>query len=380
MPYKFSLPSRIYRKSVTHDVKTKWVIKIIFPIFILCSFNIFLPACSQKFMSLRVYSDFTITPSNTKAARPESLLLNNEIMLSYLQLLPRRTFRLIRFDKDLNLKGHQDLDSGENQPTDIRVCRGSNNSIVHVFETINFPKRGPNHLYIASYEVRDSIIENSNKPKMIGVSKPFIIPHLLPKPGDVILDDSPPYFYNDQIIVINRKWESAIIQVQFFSRDLKLIKKHNLDLRKFIPKSYIGKCCLIDMNERPYLVAMVYDGPPNGYNQSYSALFELDSKITSVENYQVLSKTSDYGGIVNCVRYNSGILYVASDILMPQSKHMGIIEAFSVKQGFQKVASIKVNEGVMVDNHFSFEILDKKIIVFYPIPGEEIRLKIISIN
>jgi|GEM_PF-1547402 len=347
-------------------------------LFFFCSLKIV--SYGQNQISLNEISDISITPPNTKAARPESLNLKNRLFVTYLQIAPQRTFRLLKLGNDLKIDGEQNLYSGKNQPTDIRICQGQGDLFVYAFETTSFQKGIPNHLSLGQYESKNSVFKIIGEPQKIAEAMPLIVPDSIPKPGDDLLDDASPFFHKNYIFVVNRKWESAIIQVQVFSPEIKFVEKHELNLGGFVPRFNIGKSCLVEINEQPYLVAMVYNGPPNGRNQSYIALIELDSKITMGKSISILNKTDDYEGFVSCARHNNGILYVAYDHLLPNSGHKGFIKAFDTKNGFREIGVVKINEGAMVDNHFSFEILENKMFVFYPVPGEEIRLKTISLK
>ena len=94
---------------------------LLFPILGLAWSNGSLGLAQIKFGAV---SDSALSPPRIRAARPDTVMIAGRFYVSYLQLSPKRTLKLLLLDKDLTPMGTTDLFSGKNQPTDIRVSAG----------------------------------------------------------------------------------------------------------------------------------------------------------------------------------------------------------------------------------------------------------------
>lgn len=330
-------------------------------------------------------SDSTILPAGAKAARPDTLLLGGKFYVSYLQLSHPRTFRLLVLDKNLTLLVSTNLFSGKNQPTDIRMCTGTGDSFFYAFETTKFHKDIPNHLNIARYKVTELAPTLASSRTEVAAAMPVVIPDRLPRPGDDLVDDPTPFVYRDRFHIITRKWESALLKVHLFSAGLDHLETYELDLSKAFPGLYLSVNSLVDIEGKPYLISGVYNGPPIDHRFfSYIAAVGLDKAMRKAGNPIVLSRTNRYEDYVACARYSRGILFIGYDTreydsLKPgPSEHIGMIKAFDPRSGFKNIGSIQVNSGRMIDNHFTFEVGDGKLYVFYQSPKEQLCVKVVS--
>ncbi|MFA5340034.1 MAG: hypothetical protein WC317_07820, partial [Candidatus Omnitrophota bacterium] len=312
-------------------------------------------------MKFHVISDSSISPAGTKAARPDALLSGGKFYVSYLQVSPLRTFRLLVLDKNLTLLGSTDLFSGKNQPTDIRVCSGPGDSFFYAFETTNFRKGIPNHLNIARYVFTESLPTLASSKTEVAAAMPVVIPDGLPRSGDDLADDPAPFIYRDCFYVITRKWESAILKVRSFSTDLDHLETREMDLGKSFPGLYLSVNSMVDIEGQPYLIAGVFNGPPIDRRFfSYIAAIGLDDTMTKAGNPIVLSRTKCYEDNVACARHSGGILFVGYDSREYDSPkpapldHLGIIKAFDPRNGFKELGLVRINSGRMIDNHFTF--------------------------
>jgi hypothetical protein len=331
-------------------------------------------------LTFQPVSDCVISPARTKAARPDTLCLGGKFYVCYLQLLPHRTFRLLVLDNSLTLLGAMNLFSGENQSTDIRICAGPGHSFSYAFETTRFRKGTPNHLNIAQYKLTELLPTLAASETEIATAMPVVIPDSLPRQGDDLLDDPTPFVYRNHFYVITRKWESAILKVRAFSSDFNHDESYALDFGKAIPGLFLSVNSLVEIEGKLYLISGVYNGPPIDQRFfSYIAAIEVDESLTQTGRSITLSRTGEYEGYVACARYHEGILFVGYDVLsiIEQSEHKGMIKAFDTSNGFRELGSVQINESPMVDNHFTFEVLGRKLYVFYQTPDEKLRCKVI---
>ena len=334
-------------------------------------------------MTFQVISDSAISLPNIKAARPDTVVCDGKFYVSYLQLSPTRTFSLLILDKNLKLQETMHLFSGRNQPTDIRACTSPGPSISYAFETTNFQKWAPNHLNLARYQIAEPLpILVASKTK-VAEGTPVIIPDALPRPGDDLVDDPTPFVYKNRFYVTTRKWGSAILKVREFSSDLQVLETRELDFGRAFPRLSLSVNSLVEIEGKPYLVTGVFNGPPIDRRFfSYVAAVDLDESITNIGRPLVLSRTGDYEGYVTCARYSEGILFVGYEILTfgRRSELKGMIKAFDAKNGFAEIGSVQVNAGSSMGNHFTFEVLDRKLYIFYqvPVPVEQLRVKVLS--
>jgi hypothetical protein len=331
-------------------------------------------------LTFQPVSDSVISLAGMKAARPDTLLLGEKFYVCYLQLSPHRTFRLLVLDNKLTLLGTTNLFSGENQPTDIRICTGPGHSFSYAFETTRFRKEIPNHLNIAQYKLTEPLPTLAASKTDIATAMPIVIPDSLPRRGDDLLDDPTPFVYRNRFYVITRKWESAILKVRAFSSDFNHCESYNLDLGKATAGLFLSVNSLVEIEGKLYLISGVYNGPPIDRRFfSYIDAIEVDESLTQTGRSITLSRTGEYDGNVACARYHEGILFVGYDVLsiVRQSEHKGMIKAFDTSNGFMELGSVQINEGPMVDNHFTFEVLGRKLYVFYQTPDEKLRCKVI---
>ena len=338
-------------------------------------------------LTFQPISDTNISPPGTKAARPDTALLSDRFYVAYLQLSPIRTFRLLVLNKDLTQSATTDLFSGNDEPTDIRIHAGYDDSFYYAFETTRFRKEFPNHLNVAYYEVTGSLPTLAISKTEIAAAMPVIIPDSLPKPGDDLLDDPTPLVYRGRFYVLTRKWESATVTIREFSRDLSHMKTHNLDFGGTFPGLHLSVNSLVNIEGKPYLITGVKNGPPIDRRFfAYVAAVELDETMTKPGRPIVLSRTQQYDDYVASARYSRGMLFVgydSRDYDQPKpgpSNHCGWIKVFDPDSEFAPLGSIQVNSSRMIDNHFTFEVLDDKLYVFYQTPQEEIRLKVIALK
>ncbi|MBN1805690.1 MAG: hypothetical protein JW837_10595 [Sedimentisphaerales bacterium] len=288
-------------------------------------------------------------------------------------------------DKNLTPLGKSNLFSGKNQPTDVRVCAGTGDSFFCAFETTSFQKGIPNYLNLARYDFTESLPTLAFSKTEVASAMPVVIPDGLPRPGEDLVDDPTPFVYRDRFYVITRKWESAILKVRVFSADLGHLETRELDLSKAFPGLYLSVNSLVNIEGKPYLISGLYNGPPIDCRFfSYIAIIGLDETMTKAGNPIVLSRTKRYEGYVACARYSEGILFVGYDSReydSPKpgpSSHIGMIKAFDPGNEFKELGSIRINSGRMIDNHFTFEVFDGNLYVFYQSPNEELRVKVIS--
>jgi hypothetical protein len=331
-------------------------------------------------LTFQLISDCVISPAETRAARPDTLFFGGKFYVCYLQLSPHRTFRLLVLDKSLALLGTMNLFSGENKPTDIRICVGPGQSFSYTFETARFRKGIPNRLNIAQYKVTELLPTLTASKTEIAAAQPVVIPDGLPRRGDDLLDDPTPFVYKNRFYVITRKWESAVLKVRAFSPDFNHWESHDLDFGKAIPGLFLSVNSLLEIERKLYLISGVYNGPPIDRRFfSYIATIEVDESLTHVGRSITLSRSGEYEGYVDCARYHKGVLFVGYDVMAisGKSEHKGMIKAFDASNGFKELGSVQVNKSPMVDNHFTFEVLGRKLYVFYQTPDEKLRCKVI---
>jgi hypothetical protein len=332
-------------------------------------------------------SDSALSPSHTRAARPDTVMIGERFYVCYLQLSPGRTFKLLLLDKKLTLLGTTDLFSGKDQPTDIRVCAGPADSFFYAFETTRFEKGLPNHLSLARYRIAGSLPILAASQTEVGQAMPVIIPDGLPRPGDDLTDDPAIFVRAGRVLVATRKWESAILKMRAFSSDLNHLETRDLDFGAAFPGLHLSVNCFIGLGGKPYLVSAVNNGPPIDRRFfSYVAAVGLDEAMTTPGKSVVLSRTARYEDSVACARYSGGMLFVGYDSREYESprpgpsNHCGMIKAFDPENGFRETGSVQMHSGSMVDNHFTFEIVDGRLYAFYQTPNEEIRVKVMGLN
>ena len=365
-------------------IPISWLKRSSLILFLCCFFLISARIFPQ--IEFQTLSDRVISPAGTKGASPDALYFDGKFYVAYLQISPVRTFRLIALDKDLMLTGTTDLYSGEDEPTDIRICTDGIKFLYCAFETTGFKRDVPNHLNIARYEFTRSLPVLVDSKTEVAAAMPVVIPDGLPKPGDNLVDDPAPFAYRGYYYAITRKWESAILEIHRFSSDLQRMKTYNLDVGKSFPGLHLSVNSLVEIDGKPYLVSGVSNGPPIDQRFfSYIEAIGFDESMTRVAGKPVvLSKTGKYEDYVACAKYSGGMLFVGYDkreFHSPEaglSDHAGMIKVFNPKNGFREIGSIQVNSGRMIDNHFTFEIADGKLCVFYQTPDEEIRGSVIA--
>jgi hypothetical protein len=283
--------------------------------------------------------------------------------------------------------GTTNLFSGKNEPTDIRVAAGPGDFFSYAFETTRFQKGIPNHLNIAQYKRTDSLPTLVTSKTEVAAALPVVPPDNLPRQGDDLVDDPTPFVYGGRFYVITRKWESANLTIHECSADLGRMETHTLDLSAAFPGLFLAVNSFVDIEGRPHLISGVNNGPPIDRRFfSYIAAIGLDEAMMKNDNPIVLSRTPRYEDYVACARYSGGILFVGCDgreYDTPRpgpSDHRGMIKAFDPKKGFKEIGSIQINSGRMIDNHFTFEVLNRKLYVFYQAPDEGLRSKVIVLK
>ncbi len=332
----------------------------------------------------QIMSETDLPLTGVKAARPDTALIDGIFYVAYLQLSPLRTFKLLVLNRDLMPLNTMALFSGIGQPTDIRICNGPGKSFSYAVETAGFRTESPHTLNVARYELTAGAPLLMNSREEVAAAMPISIPGRLPGRGDELVDDPAPFVYKNQLYIVTRSWESAILTIRSFSEDLVQVETRELDLSDAFPGLYVSVNSLIEIDGRPFLIAGICDGPPIDRNSSsYIAAIQIDEDLRKAAGDPVvLSRTERYEGYVACARYEQGILYVGYDIQTNpgHSEHKGMIKAFDPKTNFSELASLQINTGRMIDNHFTFELMDQMLYVFYQTQENKIRVKALEVR
>ncbi len=327
-------------------------------------------------------ADKDITPPGSiKAARPDAVTINGSLCVAYLQIAPRRIFRLLTLDENLNRLAEADMYSGEHNPTDVRLAQDENAFLWYAFETSNFSGPWQNFLNLAQYRM-------AGGPPVLINYKPDVArgntvnPHSMPQRGDELTDDPAPFSYQGKYYVFTRQFEAPVMPVRVYSGNLEDLGTFYLDLGGAFGNMSVSVNSLVDTEDATLFIAGISNGPP-GLPQSFSDIVALPLRQdlgAAAGGRILLSGGKEYETYVAGARYLKGKLYVAYDVIVdPRAGvHKGMLKVFDKDDHYKLLASVQVNEGRQVDNHITLELMGDKVFVFYNTPQERIRVKIME--
>ncbi len=337
-------------------------------------------------IELPLIANLDVTPSGRKVVRPDCISSEALLYVSYLDLstAPKRAFGMVAVNEKFETIWTSAIPGGPGNATDMRVANGGIDEMWCAFETNFRMKPWGNMLNLAMYSFASGKLELSRMRKDIARGNLLSPPRFLPEPGDELTDDPTPFYHDGKYYILTRRFESPTLIVRAYSRDFKLLSEHNLDLRESIGDQFMRVNTLVMLEDGPFLVAGVNNGPRMLPGRDGSILgFPLKNDLTGLRGKQVvLVATSAYEDYASGALYRDGKLYIVHVVEAGKNRsdtYQGYLRVYDTKRGFALMATVAVNYGyggALKDNHLSLAFFNGKICVAHYTPNARLMIRV----
>lgn len=331
------------------------------------------------------------------AVRPDGVCVPGRCYLGFTRIDPDpQAFGLLQLDADLAMQGMRTIVAQEGEgdlaptaglPTDLRLLADGRGAlwapfeIAYLFDPTTESCR--NCLHVARYEPTGEGLELAGHRELVCHEWDCPPEGIAPRPTGMELSDDPaPFEHDGRFYSLQRRWGTASVHVRPLGDSLEPLPEFELDLTPVLGPAALSVFTAVHIEEAPWLIGAAYDGPPSEEGaSSYLVAVPLGQDLREPAGPAVvLSMTQEYQYYVSGARVEGGRLYTVFNILsrVQDGPSQGVLAVFDVGQGFHEVQRELINEGLpgpyFMDNHLTVEVVEGRVLVFYP--TEEGRLKV----
>ena len=195
------------------------------------------------------------------------------------------------------------------------------------------------------------------------------------------MDDPTPFFHDGKYYVLTRTFARSILHIRVFDSHFKELESYILDLKSIVDGYSFNVNSLVKIENEIFLITSIHNDPPHKvHSKAYIVGIRLHNNLKKAHPNRIdLTKGTDYEIYVSSAKYRKGKLYIVHDVITDlNGGHRGILRVYDTKDNFKLIKSIVINEGKMIDNHITIELLDNMLYVFYNTPDERIKVKMFS--